>query len=204
MNFWGVQVKGGEPCKVEIESVRVNLESQDAERKPIVQMLNTSGSKQKVKVEEPNKYCKLGGDTDDSSDDEEDNDYQDMVINGEGDSGDDEDDDESDEDDDDSDEDEETPKKVELSKKRSVEPAKRTLVPDKKAKFVTPQKTDGPKKVGGHTATPYPSKKPAKLLATSFPKNDQSPKSFACYSCKRSFGSENALQSHSKAKHGAS
>ncbi|PPS15076.1 hypothetical protein GOBAR_AA05500 [Gossypium barbadense] len=105
-----------------------------------------------------------------------------------------------------SDEDPETPEteKAGPSKKRSAESATKTPAPEKKAKLVTPQKTDG-KKVGGHTATPHPSKQARKALATTGQVN-QSPKpggsSFLCKSCGRSFGSENALQSHSKAKHG--
>ncbi|PPD93193.1 hypothetical protein GOBAR_DD09897 [Gossypium barbadense] len=90
------------------------------------------------------------------------------------------------------------------SKKRSAESATKTPAPEKKAKLVTPQKTDG-KKVGGHTATPHPSKEARKASATTGQVN-QSAKpggsSFPCKSCGRSFGSEMALQSHSKAKHG--
>ncbi|KAA3465036.1 histone deacetylase HDT1-like isoform X3 [Gossypium australe] len=63
------------------------------------------------------------------------------------------------------------------------------------------------KKAGGHTATPHPSKKAGKTSATAAAAAQvkQTPKSggsFPCKSCGRSFGSENALQSHSKAKHG--
>nr|POF00786.1 histone deacetylase hdt1 [Quercus suber] len=66
----------------------------------------------------------------------------------------------------DDDEREETPKNVESSKKRP-ESATKTPVPAKKAKAATPQKTDG-KKVGGHTATPHPSKKGVKTPTTGF------------------------------------
>ncbi|WVZ06458.1 hypothetical protein V8G54_019804, partial [Vigna mungo] len=54
----------------------------------------------------------------------------------------DEDDDkDEDEDDDDDESDEETPKKIEAGKKRNIDSAKKTTVPVKKTKFVTPQKT---------------------------------------------------------------
>ncbi|XP_037491720.1 histone deacetylase HDT1 [Jatropha curcas] len=61
--------------------------------------------------------------------------------------------------------------------------------------------SDGKK--GGHTATPHPAKGAAKTAAVG--SNAKSPKSggqFSCKSCDRSFGSDGALQSHSKAKHG--
>ncbi|KAK8715692.1 hypothetical protein V6N13_043020 [Hibiscus sabdariffa] len=91
------------------------------------------------------------------------------------------------------------------SKKRSAESARKTPAPEKKAKLVTPQRTDS-KKVGGHIATPHPSKQ-AKKASAAIAQAKQTPKSggssFPCKSCGRSFGSENALQSHSKAKHGA-
>ncbi|GFP88129.1 histone deacetylase hdt1 [Phtheirospermum japonicum] len=96
---------------------------------------------------------------------------------------------------------EETPKKAETSKKRSVEPASKTPVPDKKAK-VTPQSADG-KKGSVHVDTPHPAKKAGKTPANK--SNQQTPKSggsHSCNSCNRAFGTEKALESHSKAKHG--
>uniref|UniRef100_A0A2N9HQ40 C2H2-type domain-containing protein n=1 Tax=Fagus sylvatica TaxID=28930 RepID=A0A2N9HQ40_FAGSY len=98
-------------------------------------------------------------------------------------------------------EDEETPKKAEASKKRPMESAKKTLAPEKKAKFITPEKTeviaaDG-KKGGGHVATPHPSKKDG----TTKQQTLKSGGAYPCKSCNRSFGSENGLQSHTKAKH---
>ncbi|CAK7343368.1 unnamed protein product [Dovyalis caffra] len=162
-------------------------------------------SKQKVKIVEPNKDLKPGpedddsDEEDDSSADGESSDDQEMMANEEDESSEDE-DDESDDDSDDGDV--KTTKKAEAGKKRSAEAALKTPVPDKKAKFATPQKTDL-KKVGGHTATPYPSKQVAKTSAANSQKKEQTQKSFACSSCNRSFGSDNALQSHTKAKHGA-
>ncbi|CAI9762121.1 unnamed protein product [Fraxinus pennsylvanica] len=147
----------------------------------------SAAGKQKVKIVEPNKE-ENPEDDDESSD-------EDLS------SGDDDDDSKDEDDSDDSDEsDEETPKKVEPSKKRPAESAAKTPVTDKKAK-TTPQKTDS-KKGGGHVATPHPSKQTAKTPANK--PNQQTPKSagsHACKSCNRTFNSENALESHSKAKH---
>ncbi|KAI3450667.1 hypothetical protein Pfo_007332 [Paulownia fortunei] len=91
--------------------------------------------------------------------------------------------------------------KVQQSKKRSAESAQETPVPAKKAKSSTPDKTGNKK---GHTSTPFPSKAAGKTPASTKSK-EQSPKSggqLSCKSCSKSFTSENALQSHSKAKHG--
>ncbi|KAL6559247.1 hypothetical protein OROHE_006616 [Orobanche hederae] len=99
--------------------------------------------------------------------------------------------------------DEETPKKnvkAESSKKRPAESASKTPVQVKKAK-VTPQKTDG-KKAGGHVATPHPAKQAGKTPGNK--PNQQTPKStgsVSCSSCNRTFKSEQALDSHAKAKH---
>ncbi|KAK6942662.1 hypothetical protein RJ641_028039 [Dillenia turbinata] len=112
-------------------------------------------------------------------------------------------DDDSDEDDDESD-DVSGDDMAELGKKRPFE-ASKTPVSDKKAKLVTPQKNDG-KKGGGHTATPYPSKQGGKSAANNDRSKQQTPKSggsFSCKSCNKSFQSDNALQSHTKAKHSA-
>ncbi|XP_065852169.1 histone deacetylase HDT1 isoform X2 [Euphorbia lathyris] len=160
-----------------------------------------SESKKIVKIVEPTKSedAEDGSDSDDaddSSDTEESSEDQDTTGNSE--------DDESDSDDDDEEE-EEAPRmmKNEQGKKRSAEPAKKTPRSDKKAKLETPQKTDG-KKVVGHVATPHPSKQIGKTPASSSSlKKDQSEKPVSCSSCNRSFVSEFALQSHSKAKHGA-
>lgn len=163
---------------------------------------NANAGKAKVKVEETPKDAKDEEDDDDDSD-------EDMV--------DEDSDEDSDEDimsdaEDGSDEgseseDEETPKKkVEPGKKRPTESATKTPVPAKKAKLVSPQKTDG-KKGGAHTATPHPNKKAGKTPASGDKGKGQSPKSggqVSCKSCSKTFNSENALQSHSKAKHGVS
>lgn len=135
------------------------------------------------------------GDSDDD-DDEDDSDE-------EADSSDDEllpmseDSDEDDDEDDDESEDEK-PAQAASGKKRPNTEAK--TPESKKAKLVTPQKTDGKK--SAHTATPYPSKKGGKT-----PGGEKStPKSasqVSCGSCKKTFNSDVALQSHNKAKHGA-
>ncbi|KAL6574940.1 hypothetical protein OROMI_012225 [Orobanche minor] len=99
--------------------------------------------------------------------------------------------------------DDETPKKnvnAESSKKRPAESASKTPVQVKKAK-VTPQKTDG-KKAVSHVATPHPAKQAGKTPGNK--PNQQTPKStgsVTCNSCNRTFKSEQALDSHAKAKH---
>ncbi|KAI0515768.1 hypothetical protein KFK09_008435 [Dendrobium nobile] len=157
--------------------------------------------KSKVEIKEPIKddKNKVELKDEDNSDDDEDDDDDDSEEES--------DDDEemlaapSEEDDESSDE-EGTPKKVETIIKRKADSASKTPVPEKKAKLVTPagtQKTgggDGKKSV--HIATPHPSKLGGKP--------QQSPKSggtAACKSCNRTFVSDNALQAHNKAKHGA-
>ncbi|KAL0537861.1 hypothetical protein IC582_026852 [Cucumis melo] len=157
-----------------------------------------SNNAKKASLKKPLKPSKDEDDVseDDESDDDEDSDDESDEEMLEGDSGD------SDEEDDDSESDEETPKKVvESAKKRLNESAtKTTPLPAKKAKLATPEKTDSKK--GGHTATPHPAKKTGKTPAAKL----ETPKSggqFSCKSCDRSFVSDGALQSHSKAKHGA-
>ncbi|KAH0971561.1 hypothetical protein GBA52_023717 [Prunus armeniaca] len=123
----------------------------------------------------------------------------------ESDDDDDDDADSEDETDDSEEEDEETPKKADVSKKRPAESTKR-LANNKKAKFVTPEKTADSKKGSVHIATPYPAKLAGKKPATSDQSKQQAPKSggtFNCQSCNRSFNSDGALQSHTKAKHSA-
>ncbi|GAY63434.1 hypothetical protein CUMW_225550 [Citrus unshiu] len=83
-----------------------------------------------------------------------------------------------------------------VGKKRPTESATKTPVPAKKAK--TPM-SDGKK--GVHVATPHPSKGVKTPNAKT-----QTPKSggqVSCSSCSKTFNSENALQSHTKAKHSA-
>ncbi|KFK33910.1 hypothetical protein AALP_AA5G076500 [Arabis alpina] len=111
--------------------------------------------------------------------------------------------DEDDSDDEEDSEEEETPKKKPASsKKRANEAAPNTPVSAKKAKAeVTPKKTEEKKKAG-HPATPHPAKKGGKTPTTA----TQSPKSasqVSCGSCKKTFNSDNALESHNKAKHAA-
>ncbi|XP_039159811.1 histone deacetylase HDT1 [Eucalyptus grandis] len=150
-----------------------------------------SSGKQKASIPQPMKVDEDDSDEDDDEDDD-DEDESDEGVDGEADS--DEEEDESDE--------EETPKKAEIGKKRAADSATKTPVPAKKSKLPTPQKTDGKK--GGHTATPHPAKQAGKNPANSANKS-QSPKSagqVSCKSCSKTFNSDGALQSHSKAKHG--
>ncbi|CAB82939.1 histone deacetylase-like protein [Arabidopsis thaliana] len=149
-----------------------------------------------------------GSEEDSSDDDDSENsgDEEEEKVTAESDS---EEDDSSDDEEDDSSE-EETPKKPEEPKKRSAEPnSSKNPASNKKAKFVTPQKTDS-KKPHVHVATPHPSKQAGKNSGggstgeTS--KQQQTPKSagaFGCKSCTRTFTSEMGLQSHTKAKHSA-
>ncbi|XP_062003800.1 histone deacetylase HDT1 isoform X1 [Rosa rugosa] len=178
----------------------------------------------KVSLEEAKKEIK-SDQKDSSSDDDDDDESEDeefdqvkSVENGSEDdeeSSDDDDDDSEDEDDDSEEENEETPNKsdsltmelfkVDGSNKRAAESSKTPV--QKKAKFVTPEKTSG-KKGAVHTATPYPSKQALKKPANTDQTKLQSSKSsgggaFRCDPCNRSFNSDGALQSHTKAKHGA-
>ncbi|XP_015898687.1 histone deacetylase HDT1 isoform X1 [Ziziphus jujuba] len=172
------------------------------------QPLIPAPAKQEIKIVETNKDVKSdqmldGGDSDEensSSDDEESDDEQQAKIKNDEES---EDEDESDSEE----EDEETPEKATNGKKRAAESSKKTPVAEKKARLVTPEKsgikTDG-QKGGGHTATPYPSKQAGKKAANSDRGKQQTSKSggtFHCKPCNRSFNSEIALQSHTKAKH---
>lgn len=137
-------------------------------------------------------------DDDDSDDDEDDSEDSDEDMVGAQEDSSDEDSDE----DDSSSEEEASPVKVDTGKKRKPDSAAKTPIHDKKAKMITPvqnQKTGGDGKKGGHVhvATPYPSKQGGKPQQT--PKSEGS---VICKSCNRNFNSENALQAHSKAKHG--
>ncbi|KAK2981507.1 hypothetical protein RJ640_030969 [Escallonia rubra] len=115
---------------------------------------------------------------------------------------------ESEEDDDDSEESDEFDDSDEVeaskksSKKRPSDSAAKTPV-EKKAKVVTPQKTDG-KKGAVHVATPHPAKQAGKTPANK--SNRKSPKSEgpnSCKTCNKTFKSDGALDSHNKAKHTA-
>lgn len=169
-------------------------------------------AKQKDKMADPRKNEKAkekdaNGEDEDSSESDSDDDSSDDKITTNGDIESDEGDEDSDEDDNDEEDDdnesdeEETPKKTETSNKRVVDSSKKTPVPVKKAKFVTPQKTDGKNVV--HVATPYPSKQAGKATANN---KQQTPKlsgDFSCKLCNRSFKTEDALNSHNKDKHSA-
>ncbi|KAJ4724872.1 histone deacetylase HDT1-like [Melia azedarach] len=147
-----------------------------------------------AKPAKPSKDVKPEEDDDSESDDEDDSDDEmlegddsDEISGEEGGS------DDEDEEDEDSDDDEETPKKAVLGKKRPAESATKTPVSAKKSKTPT---TDGKK--GGHVATPHPAKQGAKTPNVKTPKSGGQ---HSCKSCSKTFGSDSALQSHSKAKH---
>eukprot|EP00262_Sarcandra_glabra_P007064 TRINITY_DN1962_c1_g2_i1.p1 TRINITY_DN1962_c1_g2~~TRINITY_DN1962_c1_g2_i1.p1 ORF type:complete len:326 (+),score=95.91 TRINITY_DN1962_c1_g2_i1:52-978(+) len=194
-----------------IENGKANVK--DEQTKPAMDKASaskpeSSAAKPKVKIVESNKTDKDKDEDDEDDDDDEsgeDESDDEENMNESGDESDDEDDDES------SDDDEEaTPKKsVEMGKKRPVESATKVPVPEKKAKLVTPsggQKTGGDGKKGGHTATPYPSKQVAKTQHNIDKSKQQTPKSsgqVSCKSCSRTFNSDQALESHTKAKHSA-
>lgn len=104
---------------------------------------------------------------------------------------------EDDSDDEDEDESEEELPKVQQSKKRPAASAEKTPV-TKKAKSATPDKT-GKK---GQNATPAPSKSGGKTPNKSKEQTPKSGSQLSCKSCTKTFSSENAMQSHAKAKHG--
>ncbi|THG09771.1 hypothetical protein TEA_019736 [Camellia sinensis var. sinensis] len=81
----------------------------------------------------------------------------------------------------DDDEEEEAPKKVVLSKKRPAESATKTPGPDKKAKLVTPQKSDA-KKGSVHVATTHPEKQAGKTPGNQ--SKQPTPKSAGSNPCK--------------------
>uniref|UniRef100_A0A2P2KNW4 Uncharacterized protein MANES_11G156700 n=2 Tax=Rhizophora mucronata TaxID=61149 RepID=A0A2P2KNW4_RHIMU len=159
--------------------------------------------KPKAKLAEPSKDNKFEDESDDS--DESDEDESDDGEGSEDEDGESEEgmsideDDDDDDDEDDASDDDETPKKAESGKKRPNDSATKTPVSSKKAKVGTPQKTDGKK--GGHTATPHPAKNAGKAAANAKPQTPKSGGQISCKSCDRSFGSDAALQSHTKAKH---
>ncbi|KAA0043925.1 histone deacetylase HDT1 [Cucumis melo var. makuwa] len=172
------------------------------EEYPLSEFLRPFSILKKVQIVEPNKVASNSNIDSKKNEDSEEDDTDDDENESSG-----VDSEDSDEDSDDSlEEDEQTPKKAEASKKRPLDSANKTPAPDKKAKLVTPQKTDGKKGVA-HVDTPHPSKKAGKMPAANDKTKQQTPKSanaaFPCKTCNRTFGSETALQSHTKAKHTA-
>ncbi|KAL9663138.1 hypothetical protein QQ045_027977 [Rhodiola kirilowii] len=136
----------------------------------------------------------------DSSDDDDSSDSDDELS----DDGDDKmDADDSDEEDDSSEEDEKTPTPKKENKKRPTESESKAQIPSKKAKLVTPQKTDGKKVTTAHIATPHPSKPASKTPKSENTKTPASAGKPTCNSCSKTFNSDKALESHSKAKHAA-
>ncbi|CAM8908047.1 unnamed protein product [Rhodiola kirilowii] len=256
MEFWGVEVKVGQPIQVEPGFENIIHLSQaclaevkkDNEKDPVHLYVNTDDKKLCIGTLSADKCPQIGfdlflcwitsysedtgniatvghtnkealepsrqmnQDDDDSSDSFDSSDDEDTAnakkVSSEEDDSDDEDESDDNDESDDSDEhesDKEAGNKTTPGNKRENDSSVQTSVPEKKAKLVTPQKivsTDA-KKSGGHVATPYPSKQVAKTSGKSDKSNQQSQKTgeFRCNPCSRTFGSENALQSHSKAKH---
>uniref|UniRef100_A0A1J3GM30 Histone deacetylase HDT3 n=1 Tax=Noccaea caerulescens TaxID=107243 RepID=A0A1J3GM30_NOCCA len=188
--------------------VATDSEGDEPEDEPAVAQ---SAAKQ-VNFQVPNEDDNAGGSDEESSDDdtsEDSGDEEEKKVAAKVDSDDDDEDDSSDEDEDDS-SDEDTPEKAEESKKRSAESntSKNPAASNKKAKFVTPEKSTESKKAHVHVATPHPSKQGGKNSESNgeSSKQQQTPKSggaFGCKSCNRRFTSETGLQSHTKAKHSA-
>lgn len=179
-----------------------NGEPEPREEKPDPISMKANDAKSKGKIVEPSKNDNLKED-EDSEDDSEDSGSEEGSMGVTGEDSSEDDDDDSDEDDESSDEEEVTPNKAEHGKKRQAESATKTPVPEKKAKIVTPHKTGDSKKGVVHVATPYPGKKSRKA-----PTNDNSKQPISksaaqvvCKSCSKTFNSDSALQSHTKAKH---
>uniref|UniRef100_A0A7N1A6W9 Nucleoplasmin-like domain-containing protein n=1 Tax=Kalanchoe fedtschenkoi TaxID=63787 RepID=A0A7N1A6W9_KALFE len=155
----------------------------------------------KVSVQEAAKEAKACN-YEDSSDDKDFSDSEDEDLSDDGDEkmgeGD------SDDEEDISEEDEKTLNPKKENKKRPTEPENKTPVPSKKAKNATSQKTDG-KKAAAHTATPHPAKQAGKTPKS---ENSKTPattgkSTVTCGSSSKTFNSDKALESHSKAKHAA-
>nr|AAW57802.1 putative histone deacetylase HD2 [Oryza sativa Japonica Group] len=142
---------------------------------------------------------------DDDDDDSDEDDSEDEDLSPEDDDDDSSEDDSSEDDEDESDE-EDTPKKPETGKRKVAEIVLKTPSSDKKAKIATPSGQKTGDKKGVHVATPHPAKQASKTPVNDKSK-EKSPKSgggsISCKSCSKTFNSEMALQSHSKAKHPA-
>ncbi|XP_057438175.1 histone deacetylase HDT1-like [Lotus japonicus] len=196
-----ISVSNGKP-EIEVKNSAKPNANEAKQKEKITDLKKNENNKGKAAIAEDEEDSS-GSDTDNTSEDE-------PMPNGgvdsseDDDDSDDDDDEDDDEDEDDDDDDEETPKKAEGSKKRVLDSPKNTPVPVKKAKFVTPQKTDS--KNVAHVATPYPKQAGKASASTKQPAKPQTPKSggeYSCKPCNRSFKTEDALGSHNKAKHSA-
>ncbi|XP_074276039.1 histone deacetylase HDT2-like [Silene latifolia] len=198
--------------QTELGGSDTEFDSSDEDEEPIPILRENGGLQAALAASKASNMLKPDeddSDDDDSSEDGEDEDSkdgdddQDISMASSEDSENDDDEDDSDSED----EDDTTPVKIDASKKRPNADAKTPQ--SKKAKIATPQKTDGKKGSIVHPATPHPVKKGGKTPAgDKTPKSgDKTPKSggseVSCGSCKKTFKSDVALQSHSKAKHGA-
>ncbi|XP_073116971.1 histone deacetylase HDT2 [Elaeis guineensis] len=201
------------------QKVNGKTEVKDEQAKPstgkVSVKADASAAKPKVKIEKARKADKQNAvedDEDDGDDESEEDEDESEEVSDDDDedmAGAEDDSDDEDEDANSDEEDEATPKKTESGKKRPAGSASKTPAPEKKAKLVSPvgsQKTGGDGKKGGHAATPHPAKYAGRTPAGSDKSKQQTPKSAGsvrCKSCSKTFNSENALQAHTKAKHGA-
>ncbi|WZZ92356.1 hypothetical protein YC2023_120935 [Brassica napus] len=234
MEFWGVEVKSGSPLRVDAEEemiVHISLaalgEKKNGGNEPVRLYMKVGDQKLVIGTLSHDKCPQLCTEIvlersfelshswkDGSSDDDEPAEpavtksgvkQEEKKVTAEVEEDDDDEDSSDDEEDDSSDE--ETPeKKVEEAKKRPAEATTSKTASNKKAKFVTPQKSES-KKPHVHVATPHPSKggkSSGSNGESSKQQQQQTPKSanaFGCSSCNRTFTSEMGLQSHTKAKH---
>lgn len=195
---------------------------EEEEEEPVAQpapKVNGKPAKKEIVASKPNEPADKGkgksvvavkpsAKENEEDEDEEDDESDESDEEGESEDGSDEemaDGDDSEEDEDDSSEEEEekvTPKK---DKKRPAVEAKTPITDNKKAKVVTPAgKTGADAKKVPHAATPYPKqagKTPASAVDKSTQQTPKSGGSHMCKPCNRGFGSDAALQSHTKAKH---
>ncbi|XP_023637399.1 histone deacetylase HDT3 isoform X2 [Capsella rubella] len=206
--FSGYKVDASDPENENMTDDGLAVASNEAVAKSGVKQVNFQLPNEDVQAKQDDDDDDSEDDSSDDDDDdssEESGDEEEKTVTAEGDS---DEDDSSDDDEEDSSE-EDTPIKPEEPKKRSAEAnSSKNTASNKKAKFVTPQKSES-KKPHVHVATPHPSKQAGKNSGGSSNgeslKQQQTPKSpsHGCKSCTRSFTSEMALQSHTKAKHSA-
>ncbi|PKU82649.1 histone deacetylase HDT2 isoform X2 [Dendrobium catenatum] len=145
------------------------------------------------KADDDDEEDKDEDDSNEESDDDDDYNDDEELVKGMIDS------DSDDEDKDDSSEDEKANLKVENGKKRSADAALKSPI-GKKSKTITPAGNlkIGDTKKGSQTPIPQITKQAGNKAKQQTPKSSGS---VMCKTCSKSFNTENALQSHTKAKH---
>ncbi|PIA54782.1 hypothetical protein AQUCO_00900987v1 [Aquilegia coerulea] len=195
----------GDDSEFEEEEIPV-VAAENGKHVPKVEKAKASDDKAKAAkpvsaAAKPKVETKPSSDEEDDSEDEDDSEEDESEDEDMLEASDDSDEDSSEEEE----EEEATPENAKQSKKRPAVSATKTSAPEKKAKLVTPQKSGGDAKKGNtHTATPHPSKQAAKTKGSADKSKQQTPKSagqVSCKSCSKTFNSDGALQSHTKAKH---